>query len=399
MELKTPYRDLVPPMATEAYEDLRQDIAANGVLYPILIDELGNILDGHNRYSLDPTAKTQVVAGLSELEKQAFVLKLNIARRNMSFEQRNEARKKQREIAKQLRESDPKKWTQQKVADVLGVARRTVADWWDTTNGGSAKGCDARIKLPKAAKEKILTRIQEGESQSQVASDFGVTQQTISKVVKSQAVLQSARESKGAVITNPLVDLRHGDFYSELEYLQDGSVDLILTDPPYPIEFIECWSKLGDFAKRKLKPGGFLVAYSGQLNLLEVTKRLSEHLDYYWTFSLIHSGRNQLVQPRNLFCGWKPILVFQNGFQRLSGDPFEDMINGTGDDKRYHDWQQSEQELAPLIQHFTNPGDLIVEPFAGGGTTLAAASKLGRHVIGCELDRQTFLNAQSRLSA
>ena len=58
--------------------------------------------------------------------------------------------------AKKLREEDPKKWTQQKVAEALGMGRETVRDWLgDTTNGETAKGSkpDARVKVRPAAKK------------------------------------------------------------------------------------------------------------------------------------------------------------------------------------------------------------------------------------------------------
>ena len=63
--------------------------------------------------------------------------------------------------------------------------------------------------------------------------------------------------------------LHHGDSLKFLRTLPDNSVDLILTDPPYPIDFIEEWSKLSEFAKKKLKPNGFCICYCGHKNLFE----------------------------------------------------------------------------------------------------------------------------------
>ena len=192
-------------------------------------------------------------------------------------------------------------------------------------------------------------------------------------------------------------DFRLGDFETVLANIPDGSVDLILTDPPYPLEFIDCWSKLSKFAKRVLKPNGFCITYSGQLNLSEVLKRMSENLDYYWCFALIHTGTRQLIMPRNIFCGWKPLLVFQNGLKKID-TPIDDFIIGTGREKKEHDWQQAEKELNQIIEKFTNPGDLIVEPFAGGGTTIIAAKKLKRNIIAAEIDEETYNIAKNRLN-
>ena len=48
-KLNTPYADLLPPLKTSEREALAADIKANGVLHPVVIDENGNILDGHHR--------------------------------------------------------------------------------------------------------------------------------------------------------------------------------------------------------------------------------------------------------------------------------------------------------------------------------------------------------------
>lgn len=183
-----------------------------------------------------------------------------------------------------------------------------------------------------------------------------------------------------------------GDMWQLHSRLEDRSVDLFLTDPPYAD--LECYSKLAELAATKLKPGGLCLAYSGQYHLPEVMQRLGEHLDYWWMIALQYSSSHTAVHPRKVQSAWKPILVYGSG-----GAWFTDLLRGGGREKANHDWEQPECECGYLIRKLTGPGALVVDPFCGSGTVLAAAKKLGRNYLGCELNGNTARGARRRLAA
>lgn len=213
---------------------------------------------------------------------------------------------------------------------------------------------------------------------------------------KEETIKENQKKGSTINISNDLIDYRLGDFVEQFKDIPDGSIDCIITDPPYPLEYIECWTNLAKEAKRLLKPNGFCIAYSGQQNLIEVYNRMNEYLDYYWTFSLNHSGNTQLVMNKNILCGWKPLLVFQNGFKKIDVVS-KDVITGSKMEKEYHEWQQSEKELIYIIEKFTKIGDTILEPFAGSGTTIVASAKLKRKVIACEIDEKSYNVSKVRI--
>ena len=192
--------------------------------------------------------------------------------------------------------------------------------------------------------------------------------------------IKEENESRNRAISN--IEIRKGDFKKVLKDLKD--VDVIITDPPYPKEYLDCFSDLGRFAKEKLKEDGFLIVYSGQYHLPEVIKRLEEHLTYVWTFCLYHVGKKQLVNGVNIMCGWKPVLIFSKGKKKMRFAAYDVLVSEKRE-KSSHEWQQSESGVKQLVEIFSRPGELVVDPFAGSGTFLKVAKDLGRKAIGAEI--------------
>lgn len=192
--------------------------------------------------------------------------------------------------------------------------------------------------------------------------------------------ISSEKKDRTKIVSG--IEIRKGDFKKVLADVYD--IDAIITDPPYPFEFIDCFSELSLFAKEHLKKDGFIAVYSGQYHLPEVIKRLSEHLTYVWTFCLSHSDKKQIVNGVNIMCGWKPVLIFSNGRKKMRYPAFDVLLSGQRE-KSSHEWQQSESGMYPLIDIFTKPGELVVDPFAGSGTFGKVATENGRRFIGAEI--------------
>jgi len=184
------------------------------------------------------------------------------------------------------------------------------------------------------------------------------------------------------------IDFREMDIESE-------SVDLILTDPPYPKEFIPLWADLSKFAARVLKPGRLLIAYAGQTWLPEYIKGLSENLTYHWCGSIVTEGQHTVIHGRKIWTRSKPLLIFSNG--KYDGPWIEDTVYSPKPEKEGHEWQQSELPAKEIIEKLTEPGALIFEPFLGSGTTILAATKAGRRSIGCDVDQNAVNVALGRL--
>src|SRR5262249_36183330 len=161
---------------------------------------------------------------------------------------------------------------------------------------------------------------------------------------------------------------------------------------------IPIYADLGAFAARVLMPGGLLLAYTGSYYIPNALDMLRKHLSYAHIFAAHHAGPASSNHSMRLMNSWKAILCFAKQPLRPWWRYFRDWTEGNRE-KEFHPWQQAESEATYFIEHLTRPGGLVVDPFAGSGTTLAAATSLGRPYLGIEIDAGTAAKARARLAA
>lgn len=200
-------------------------------------------------------------------------------------------------------------------------------------------------------------------------------------------------------------DLRLGHFPDALDDVSD--VDLIFTDPPYGIDFLPLWADLARVAERVLRPGGLLVAYSGHSYLPAVLDMLRERLSYVWMAALPMPDSSQFVwrnglskPPFTVLTKWKPILVFGKPGPMRSIPT--DLFLGSKKTGVHHPWEQHLAPAVRIVEAFSRPGDLVLDPFLGSATFAVAANTASggtRRFIGVEIEPETLANAQARLTA
>jgi len=115
---------VMPDMAQEEYDALKEDIAERGVMVPIEFDEQGNVLDGHHRLKICVELGIEdypkiIRTGMSEPEKWTHARKLNMARRHLTREQRREL------VQAQIK--DTPELSDRQIAKMLGVSNSTVS--------------------------------------------------------------------------------------------------------------------------------------------------------------------------------------------------------------------------------------------------------------------------------
>jgi hypothetical protein len=453
MKIDKDFQARIPKLKPSELSQLEASILAEGCRDPLVVwsrDGKEDVLvDGHNRLSICEQHgipyKTLPMTFANRGEVVDWMLRHQLGRRNLSKEaaadligQVYNARKGTHGGNKPSPQNeDLAQKTCVAVASELGVGRATVE-----RGGAYAASLDRLTAILSVDRDDLRDSefIRDGESVrgrklrmsdvtdlgrqpgvyesgKKAGKAFGCTDDEIVHVWKKltdagdsctsvKAALRDIKNEKAAKAVRrqkcELVDVRFGDFAEGCDAIEDGSVDIIITDPPYPHEFIECWSKLSEVASKKLKPFGLCIAYSGKLHLDECMSRLGEHLTFYWQMVFLQTV-TPTVHPRKVNTKYKPILIFQNvppGEKPRAHDRyFIDVIEGEQVEKDSHEWQQSADGLVKIIDTFTSVGDLILEPFSGGGTTPAVARQMDRRCIAFEIDEKAYKASVGRVFA
>jgi ParB-like chromosome segregation protein Spo0J len=194
----TPYSDAMPPLSPREFNELVESIKANGVLVPILVDENGVVIDGHQRRAasqaagVTPPTTTLDLTGKSDDERRAIAIAVNAIRRQMSVEQRRQAVTRMKELG--LKNKDIAKATGTSVATV----KRDVAE-----SGGSHEPTDSDPAKDKA----IAASVKAGKTTREAAEEHGVSQTTAVRATKraSKPKPKTKKKEKPTARTQPRI--------------------------------------------------------------------------------------------------------------------------------------------------------------------------------------------------
>lgn len=225
---------------------------------------------------------------------------------------------------------------------------------------------------------------------------------------------------------NPTPKIILGDAIAFMKTLPDGSIDAIITDPPFGLEEFskkrghgrsrlggrsnhvdDGWDKklnaetvidsyLNE-AVRVLKNKGNLLQFSSLENIAHLMESAPKEL-YYKTYGVWHKTnpipinmKIRYINSTELWVHW--VNGARTGTFNANGKPVHNFIETglTPAGEKKHGKHSTQKPLAVMrwaVGTLTNPGDLILDPFAGSGSTLVAAMETGRRSIGVELSEE-----------
>ena len=252
-------------------------------------------------------------------------------------------------------------------------------------------------KLSTAQQKSIITKLGDGSIKTVKEGLTAFTRES-----------QRAEFEKLSEDTKRLPDtmvLVNSDFFEYEDKIVDNSIDLIVTDPPYVEDWKENISPFMNVANRVLKPGGVMVMVIGHVRLPDVFEGFADckrnfgdtALQFYHECALAHSGHLAAMHHVGAMNGFKPIIIAMKPPIHKPYKMYNDLIEGSGRDKAIHDWQQSVEEILPMFDAFSKPGDTVLDPFMGAGTYGVASKMTVRKFIGVEMDKNTYKDAHRNI--
>jgi site-specific DNA-methyltransferase (adenine-specific) len=342
----------------------------------------------------------------SDDDRVSFVLAANLFRRHLTRAQRAE-------VVIRLRTEG---WSLRRIGDAVGVSHPTVLgdlkigkdlpipepERVERRGGGTYPSRRPRPTIFVQSNRDAARAVKALQALGDDATGLlGLTRAEERARTANLARIRAEAAEGPPVHISDAWELRTGDFREVLADLTDHSVDAIVTDPPYNNEGVPLYEPLGAFALRVLKPGRLAVVYAGHLQLDREMELLTRGgLTYTWHGANVLSGLHTKVRIRMVFGQHRSVLLYSAGpYQPRSW--LNDVVFAEGrggpQERPLHPWQQALEPVRHWVRQVSEPGELIVDPFIGSGTTAVAAVMEGRRFIGCDIDPGCVETTRRRL--
>lgn len=222
-------------------------------------------------------------------------------------------------------------------------------------------------------------------------------------------------------------NIYNNDSMEFMRGLEDNSIDLIVTDPPYKITargnagssggmmksklsmngkiFKHNDVKIKDFMPeiyRVLKEGSHCYIMTNHVNLIEMLN-VAKECGFHFIKSLIWDKGNKIM-GQCYMSQFEYILFLRKGrHKKINNCGTSDILSipnkkQKGEDgKNLHDTEKPVELMRILIENSSQEGEVVLDPFVGIGATAVAAKNLNRKYIGIELDENYFNIAKRRL--
>ena len=214
----------------------------------------------------------------------------------------------------------------------------------------------------------------------------------------------------GPVRQNGVINtILHGNCIETMHRIPTNSVDFILTDPPYLVNYRDRTGRSipndtnADWLKpamreayRVLKQNRLAVMFYGWTRVdefFEAWRSAGFHPVGHLVFQKRYSSKSRFLRYQH-----EQAYLLAKGRPPLPRQPLPDVMDMPDTGNKLHPTKKPVVALAPLVRSFSLPGDLVLDPFAGSGSSCAAALLAGRRYLGIELDGTYYREATARIA-
>jgi DNA modification methylase/ParB-like chromosome segregation protein Spo0J len=386
-------------MDNASFEELKQSIQKIGLKDPIVIYQ-EKILDGRNRFKacaeLGIEPRFEYVNG--NTDPLEYVLYKNKDRRHLTPDQLAV-------VALEVEAIEAERAKERQATSTGGANPQLSANQHQAEKGKAAAKAAKKVgastrkvqraKALKKADPKLAEKVKNGEmplkdAEKKVEQDKKVRERKEKLDNAPTAPVWIGKFETGSIYQ---ADVTKTEFINSLP---ENSVDLIVTDPPWDKDSLATYEAAAQIAARVLKPGHFMAIYSGKMFLPDILDLLRHSLEYVWTFSVFQPDSNDKIQKYHLYSAWRPVILVKKPGESVDMVWMPDCVKSTRD-KRYHEWGQGVELVEKFVQGYSQPGEIVLDPFIGGASVPYVPKMQKRRYIGFDISLEAVRLGLARL--